>query len=77
MTGLELCRRIAEAVIAAYESENIGPFLRVDRPDHQHAPTLAVLATLEAAGAALAIAEGGDPETMRGQIDLFELHDRR
>ena len=77
MTGLELCRRIADAVIAVYESENLGPFLRDDRPDHAHGPTLAVLTTLEAAGAALAIAEGGDPETMRGPLDLFADFDRR
>lgn len=77
MTGLELCRRIADAVIAVYESENLGPFLRDDRPDHAHGPTLAVLRTLEAAGAGLAIAEGGDPETLRGQVDLFQDFDRR
>jgi len=77
MTGLELCRRIADAVIAEYESENIGPFLRDDRPDHAHGPTLAVLQTLEAAGAGLAITDGGDPETMRGQVDLFQDFDRR
>jgi hypothetical protein len=80
MTGLELCRRIADAVIAVYESENLGPFLRDDRPDHAHGPTLAVLQTLEAAGAGFFIESEGrpvSPADIRDQRGLFEDFDRR
>ncbi len=76
MTGLELCRRIADAVIAEYVC-GAGPRDLERMPDHAHGPTLAVLRTLEAAGAGLAIADGGDPETLRGQVNLFQDFDRR
>jgi hypothetical protein len=83
LTTLELCRRIADAVIAAYESESLGPFFRDDRPDHQHPPTQAVIATLEQTGSWVCKLET-DPAGLTVQtpyaplqLALFELGDRR
>jgi hypothetical protein len=83
LTTLELCRRIADAVIAAYETESLGPFYRDDRPDHQHPPTQAVIAMLEQTGSWLCKLEtdpaGATVQTRYGPagLDRFELCDRR